>query len=318
MSRLVAISACALLLVCLAQGAVAQVLRLPSHARTITENTIFPDSYALPIGPIADGELPNRIVEGRVTRRTWRIPTQGITTLQLLAPLRQQLDETGYDVLFECNTRTCGGFDFRFGTEVLPPPDMYVNLADFRFLSAANGDQSYIGLLVSRTENSGFVQLIHVTPGQSQPGSMAPPDPETGVKNPAEQQPTPAPLSVARAFAQKGHVVLSDLTFETGSSDLGQGDFPTLTALADFLAADPGRRILLVGHTDTVGALDRNIALSRARAASVQERMVTLYNIDRAQISAEGAGYLAPRASNATKAGRDANRRVEAVLLNDP
>ncbi|WP_026756958.1 OmpA family protein [Sediminimonas qiaohouensis] len=318
MIRLAVICACALLLNCVAQASAAQVLRLPSHAQTITEDTAFPDSYALPTGPYADGQLPERVVEGRVTRQTWRIPTQGITTLQILAPLRTQLDEAGYEVLFECDTRACGGFDFRFETEVLPPPDMYVNLADFRFLSAQIGNQSHIGLLVSRSENSGFVQLIHVAKAGIPPDSVARPDPVDAPQAPANAQETPEPHSLAQAIQQNGHVVLSDLTFDTGSSDLGQGDFSSLAALADFLAADPARRIALVGHTDTVGALDRNIDLSRARAASVLERMVTLYNIDRTQLAAEGAGYLAPRASNATKAGRDANRRVEAVLLGTP
>ncbi|MTJ05006.1 MAG: OmpA family protein [Sediminimonas qiaohouensis] len=318
MIRLAAICACALLLNCVAQASAAQVLRLPSHAQTITENTAFPDSYALPTGPFGDGHLPERVVEGRVTRQTWRIPTQGITTLQILAPLRTQLDEAGYEVLFECDTRACGGFDFRFETEVLPPPDMYVNLADFRFLSAQIGNQSHIGLLVSRSENSGFVQLIHVARAGTPPSSVARPDPDDAPQEPANAQETPEAQSLAQAIQQNGHVVLSDLTFDTGSSDLGQGDFSSLAALADFLAADPARRVVLVGHTDTVGALDRNIDLSRARAASVLERMVTLYNIDRTQLAAEGAGYLAPRASNATKAGRDANRRVEAVLLGTP
>ena len=99
---------------------------------------------------------------------------------------------------------------------------------------------------------------------------------------------------------------------------MGEGDFPSLASLASFLAADPDRRVVLVGHTDTVGSLERNIELSRARAASVLERMVTLHGIDRTQLSAEGVGYLAPGASNETEAGREANRRVEAVLLPAP
>jgi OOP family OmpA-OmpF porin len=34
-----------------------------------------------------------------------------------------------------------------------------------------------------------------------------------------------------------------------------------------------------------------------------------------AQVDAQGAGYLAPVASNMENAGREANRRVEVVLL---
>ena len=316
MIRLAAICAGAVVLsTCFAQAVPAQVLRLPDHAQEITSEAVAPDSYALPVGPYGDGDIPVRVVEGRVTRTTWRIPTQGITTLQVLDPLRAQLVEAGYEVLFECEARACGGFDFRFGTEVLPTPDMYVNLVDFRFLSARMGTGSHVGLLVSRTEAAGFVQLIHVAPAGTAPAgpAAAPKAADLPGSAPATVQ-GDAP-SLGRALFEQGHVVLSDLAFETGSSDLGADEFASLAALAAFLAEDPARRVALVGHTDTVGSLDRNIELSRARAASVLERMATLHGIDRGQLAAEGAGYLAPRASNATEAGREANRRVEAVLL---
>ena len=71
---------------------------------------------------------------------------------------------------------------------------------------------------------------------------------------------------------------------------------------------------LLVGHTDMTGALDANIALSRRRAEAVRERLLRDHGLNRDRIDAQGAGWLAPRASNATKAGRAANRRVEVVV----
>jgi OOP family OmpA-OmpF porin len=64
-----------------------------------------------------------------------------------------------------------------------------------------------------------------------------------------------------------------------------------------------------------VGTLENNIALSRARAEAVRQHLVEALGVDPAQVSATGIGYLAPRATNATAAGREANRRVEAVLL---
>lgn len=87
-----------------------------------------------------------------------------------------------------------------------------------------------------------------------------------------------------------------------------------LDALVAYLAANPDRQILLVGHTDAVGSLAGNRALSQRRAAAVAEYLRGA-GADAAQIASEGAGYLAPIASNLTEAGRRANRRVEAVLL---
>ena len=70
----------------------------------------------------------------------------------------------------------------------------------------------------------------------------------------------------------------------------------------------------MVGHTDAEGTLSGNLELSKKRAASVLERLVSAYRVPRAQLEAAGVGYLVPRASNLTEGGRDQNRRVEVVL----
>ena len=109
--------------------------------------------------------------------------------------------------------------------------------------------------------------------------------------------------------------MLADLDFGTGAAALGAGPFASLAALAEYLKADPARRIALVGHTDTVGGYDANLALSRRRARAVMDRLAKAHGVPPAQMEAEGIAYLAPRASNTARAGREANRRVEAVLL---
>ena len=114
---------------------------------------------------------------------------------------------------------------------------------------------------------------------------------------------------------EQGHVVLPDLNFVTGSSDLSTEEFDSLAALAAYLTKNPNIKIALVGHTDSQGALSRNIVVSKRRAQSVVERLVSVYAIPRSQLQAEGMGYLAPVASNLTQHGRDLNRRVEAILL---
>jgi OOP family OmpA-OmpF porin len=72
--------------------------------------------------------------------------------------------------------------------------------------------------------------------------------------------------------------------------------------------------VALVGHTDALGSLAGNTDLSRARAVSVRERLIAEYAVPAAQLTAEGVGYLAPRATNQTEDGRARNRRVEAIV----
>lgn len=118
---------------------------------------------------------------------------------------------------------------------------------------------------------------------------------------------------LAQSLDSSGAVVLDDLVFETGSSTLESGDFASLHGIAAYLAAHPDRKITIVGHTDAQGNLAANLALSRQRARSVVESLVDL-GVARAQLTFDGVGFLAPRASNLTETGRTQNRRVEAML----
>lgn len=223
----------------------------------------------------------------------------------------------------------CGGFDFRFGIEVLPAPDMYVDLTDYRYLAARSGTQDHIGLLISASSNAGFIQMIRITSDPEaaplQINSPSDAHDTTGTTIPpaipseaAAEAPVARvePVTLADSLTQRGHVILSDLTFDTGSAQLASRRFATLEKLADFLLADPSLRIALVGHTDAVGALPGNINLSRQRARSVLDRLVADYGVPASQLEAEGMGYLSPIAPNTNSAGREVNRRVEAVLLN--
>jgi len=288
-------------------------LTIPGSAAMTREIAEEAGSYRLPVGPYSDGLVYSFRVEGAIVQQAWRIEAQGMTTLQILSPMRQQLLDAGFDILFECTAQTCGGFDFRFNTRVMAAPDMFVDLLDFRFLSARRNGQDngadYVTLLISRANESGYVQIIQAGGEQI----------EVADRPVAPDVVPDAALMTDQSLIQKllgqGHVILSDLDFETGSAALGAGPYASLRALADFLNADAGRRVALVGHTDTVGGLDPNIALSRERAASVLARLAEDHQVPRAQMDAEGAGYLAPIASNRTDDGREANRRVEVVLL---
>ena len=287
-------------------------LRLGGAARQLSERDSPLGSYALPTGPFRDGSIPAQRLEGRIERQTWRIDGPGLTTLQILAPLRSQLEEAGYTLTFDCKDNECGGFDFRFGTEVVPAPDMYVDIRNYRFVSAVKDKDIAASLLVSRSRSAGFVQIIYV----NRDGTSAPPAalPETGT----EAAPVP---DIAAGFSdrmlQQGHAVLGGLVFDTGADALDPGDYDSLAQLAVFLEDHPGMVIALVGHTDSIGSLDENLSLSKRRAESVRSRMIDSYGIAPDRMEAEGVAYLSPAASNLTPEGREENRRVEAVILRE-
>ena len=291
----------------MAQAFAALDLALPTGARETVSRVNPSGSYDLPIGAWTEGAgIPVAPLEGEVRRQAWRISAAGLTTGQVLGPLRDQLLADGFDIIFECSARSCGGFDFRFGTEVLRAPNMYVDLTDYRFLSAKSPDATQaLSLLVSRDAETVFVQLIEVGP----PGR-----PAISVAN-APTAPIPEDAGdVVSELERVGHVVLADLDFASGSASLGEGPVQSLDAVVAYLKANPTRRITFVGHTDATGSLEANIALSRRRAEAA-EAYVLERGIPAAQVAADGVGYLSPRATNLTPQGREANRRVEAVLI---
>ena len=72
--------------------------------------------------------------------------------------------------------------------------------------------------------------------------------------------------------------------------------------------------IEIVGHTDDKWDDDYNMELSKKRAASVRDFLVS-QGIDASKMVTTGMGETMPIASNTTRAGRAANRRVEILIL---
>lgn len=271
----------------------------------------------MPTAPFDGKTLPVRSVEGAVDQRAYQLEAPDLTTLAILAPLREQILAAGFRVILDCEARDCGGFDFRYGTEVLPEPDMHVDLGDFRFLSAERGDEA-VSILVSRSALTGYVQITRVTaaPLVDAPQPDAPPQPvidlDVGADRSMEAQPGDAAIGAALDVA--GAAVLDDLVFASGSASLAEGDYASLAAVAAWLEANPEGTIALVGHTDASGSLTANIALSERRAEAVAQVLLDRYGADRDRIAAEGVGFLAPRATNQTEDGRQKNRRVEVIV----
>ena len=101
---------------------------------------------------------------------------------------------------------------------------------------------------------------------------------------------------------------------EHGSATVAIRRSHHIACLAAYLKRNPKLQVALVGHTDTDGALALNTALSKRRAQAVRARLIERWDVPAAQVTAEGAGWLAPRASNDTPEGREKNRRVEVII----
>ena len=274
-------------------------------------------SAHFPLTTYGDQGLLMREAAGQKIIRVWKIASPSLSTLQMMTPLKEQLEAQGFQVLLECAAANCGGFDFRYRVDVLPEPEMHVDLGDFRYLTARrveNGKMpEYIGLMISRSANTGFIQMNRVGPLLPDEEQIVA-STRSGPVMPAEKTVTLYPVPFVAALEDEGHAILQGLTFDTGSASLKVGDGTMLPELAAYLVANPNRHIALVGHTDAEGSLEANMALSKLRAQSVLDFLVSEYGVDPAQMEAAGVGYLAPLTTNLSDEGRTQNRRVEVIL----
>jgi outer membrane protein OmpA-like peptidoglycan-associated protein len=110
-----------------------------------------------------------------------------------------------------------------------------------------------------------------------------------------------------------GHAAIYGIYFDTGKADIKPESEKALKEIAKLLTNSAGLKLNVVGHTDSVGAIEVNMKLSQARAESVVQALVSKYGIAAARLKGYGVGPLAPVASNDAEEGRARNRRVELV-----
>ncbi len=119
--------------------------------------------------------------------------------------------------------------------------------------------------------------------------------------------------ALARGLKTVGHMVVKGILFDTAKSTLKPESAQAIGEVAKLLQADPGLKLFVVGHTDTVGSVDSNLKLSQDRAEAVLQSLVRDHGIAAARLRSFGCGPFAPVASNDTEDGKAQNRRVELV-----
>jgi OOP family OmpA-OmpF porin len=137
-----------------------------------------------------------------------------------------------------------------------------------------------------------------------------------GVENSIDQCPdTPAGVSVNAIGCDEGAaIVLDGVFFEYKSSDLTNSSKLLLDQVADKLVAAQVD-VLVGGHTDSIGGNKYNLTLSRERADSVKNYLVS-QGVDEFKIMSKGFGEGNPLADNKTDEGRAENRRVDMQVQN--
>ncbi len=113
-----------------------------------------------------------------------------------------------------------------------------------------------------------------------------------------------------------GNITVEDtITFATGSAVIQESSTPLLNQGLALMTIRPAMTITIVGHTDSRGTDESNLALSQARANAVKQWFVD-NGIDANRLSALGRGESEPIADNSTPDGQRQNRRIQFFLEN--
>ncbi|MFA0523420.1 OmpA family protein [Vibrio sp. 10N.222.52.C3] len=102
-------------------------------------------------------------------------------------------------------------------------------------------------------------------------------------------------------------------TFATNSTELSDEGKAAIQPIVEVLQTYPQSTVNIVGHTDSTGAAEYNIMISKKRAAAVAA-YIEEQGIEAERITATGEGEENPVASNDTAEGRAQNRRVDATI----
>ncbi len=120
-------------------------------------------------------------------------------------------------------------------------------------------------------------------------------------------------IEVARIGDQIALTMPSGLTFDVDSATVKPGFQAPLNDIASALVDSPKTAVDIIGHASSDGDNDYNQRLSEQRAASVQSYLQG-QGLQPVRVTSYGMGETRPVADNSTRAGREANRRVEIVL----
>lgn len=262
------------------------------------------------------------IIEGPLTRILYRAP-KNASTLEVLRQYQADLKAGGFEMLFEgrgggeSESSLDNGYS-RFLTEVYKnhglPGKIYTPLSlndDFRYTAlrkSSGAGKTYVSIFaVSNTEwhdefGTEKGQVLALVTISEQKG-MA----DRMVKVSAAEMET--------SLSKSGRIALYGIYFDTNKTEVKPDSGEALTEIGNLMKSDPALKVLIVGHTDSIGGFEMNKTLSQRRAEAVVAALTTSYGIAAQRLFPVGVSFAAPVESNENEEGRAKNRRVELVKI---
>lgn len=123
-------------------------------------------------------------------------------------------------------------------------------------------------------------------------------------------------VDLRRKLMAEGSISTNGILFDSGSSTIKPQSYGIIKQISQVLQQDKNIKLLIVGHTDSDGDDDSNLALSKSRAGAVKQALIDVYGVDGSRLTTDGKGESDPVADNGTSEGKAQNRRVVFKTVN--
>ena len=267
----------------------------------------------------------NEKIEGRHWSIVYGMPEEA-STLHIHRSYSKALEDAGFKILYSASGEELdggNGYDgfFAYNRTLNNPTtaDIHKRSRDeaaFRYLAAAIDHPEHGRVVVAvstfnsdiyRTRNSDtfgrHATIISVEVVQSD-------ELEIEMEHRVLQ-----PEALEQGLIVDGRIAVHNILFAFDSDEILPESGESLEHIAQLMKDRPELKLLVVGHTDSVGDFEYNLKLSFSRAEAVAGHLVSRHGIAAERLRAAGAGMMSPATSNRSEAGRELNRRVELVEI---
>jgi outer membrane protein OmpA-like peptidoglycan-associated protein len=260
-----------------------------------TKGSLFPNLTALPKNFTFETEIKADVLQGRASSLMilnskgkqilqWYLTVQG-KILDLVVSLRSPYQELGRK---------------RINVDLTQPVKLALWVQNGRMRSYANGEK----LLDANQIDMPPIDSVEIETGFLGAG------PKLGYRMVRFAESMP---DFSQIISSSGRYTARGILFDTDSDVIKPESGPVIKQIARGLETNPNLKLMIEGHTDSVGDAAHNLDLSKRRAEAVKAVLIGQFNIDASRLSATGLGSTKPVDSNDTPQGRAQNRRVELV-----
>lgn len=284
------------------------------------------DELKFPSGKVRDvaEAYPALARAGKRVALQYTLPNSR-SALEVVRNYQQQAGGEGFQTVFECVGDACGSGSGLLNATIVGtilPTNFAAQVGDSSAAACGAYYVSPIRYALLENKVSGVALAVAAaTPEISSTYCAGAFNKQTTVwvvrvepKAREERMITLSASDMSKSIDADGRVALYGIFFDTGKADIKAESKASLDQIGELMKQRPDLKLHVVGHTDNVGGVDSNMALSKRRAESVVAALANNYSVNRARLTGNGVASLAPVKTNTTEEGRAKNRRVELVL----